>query len=66
MGLTHSEELMACYHPLIRVEDRSKRIRAKDGHYYFKATVISADKFELERTEDTNYFKNRSYRAENV
>lgn len=48
---------MACYHPLIRVEDRSKRIRAKDGHYYFKATVISADKFELERTENTNYFK---------
>lgn len=48
---------MTCYHPLIRVEDRSKRIRAKDGHYYFKANVISADNFELERTENTNYYK---------
>lgn len=48
---------MTCYHPLIRVEDRSKRIRAKDGHYYYKATVINPENFEIEISNDTPYYK---------
>lgn len=48
---------MTCYHPMIRVEDRSKRIRAKDGHYYNKAHIISPENFELESIANTAYTK---------
>lgn len=48
---------MTCYHPLIRVEDRSKRIRAKDGHYYNKAYIVSPENFELENIANMAYTK---------
>lgn len=39
---------MTCYHPLLRVEDRSKFVKAKDGHLYHPSIIMSPDKYELE------------------
>lgn len=49
---------MTCYHPLIRVEERGKKIKAQDGHYYNKAKIIRPEHLKsLEMACDTAYVK---------
>lgn len=40
---------IACYHPKIRVEDRTKWEVAKDGHKYHPATLIGTSMNDIER-----------------
>lgn len=51
---------MPCYHPLIRLEERGKRIKASDGHYYNKSIIVSPEKYELEMNNDTKYFRKQT------
>lgn len=48
---------MTCYHPLIRLEERSRYVTAKDGHKYHKATVVSPETGELDKLVDTQKYK---------
>lgn len=53
MGTTdRGREIMPCYSPLIRVENKKKWIRAADGHMYHPATVQHSTNVLGERLED--------------
>lgn len=52
---------MPCYHPLIRVEDKTKKIKAADGHMYNEAKVLKAGLNELENYTD---YENKHYKYE--
>lgn len=54
---------MPCYHPMIRYEDRTRdKIKAKDGHRYYKAIIEGTDPvalpFELERISKNPMYHN--------
>lgn len=48
---------MPCYHPLIRIEKLGEYNRAKDGHLYNKATIVTAGMWDHEFMKDTGYVK---------
>lgn len=48
---------MTCYHPLIRLEERTKYVTASDGHRYHKAIVVNPEKGELEKLTDTKKYR---------
>lgn len=49
---------MPCYHPLIRLEDTTKWVKAEDGHRYHPAKVVSQECYgDLENLKDSFYHK---------
>lgn len=48
---------MPCYNPLVRVEDLTKWVKAKDGHKYHPAKVYSTRDIEKDRYFFTGYTK---------
>lgn len=46
--------LMPCYNPLIRIENKKKTVKAKDGHRYHPATIQTASEILGERLEDVD------------